>query len=158
MYRRRSCRRWFLWQRMAHPDLDRLFDYLVTFAQQMLGKQGEFYPFGAALATDGDLLTFGATDASDHPKSEVLIDTLVQDFRARAANGTIRACGICFDVLVSLPGDVKKTDAIQCRLEHANGEAVNVFTPWSRRLFGSIRYGEVFATKREKDIFVQASN
>jgi hypothetical protein len=76
-------------------------------------------------------------------------------FRLRAATAAIRACGICFDVFVE-NCDVKKTDAIQCRLEQENGEAVNVFVPYSKKLFGRIQYGEVFATAGERDIFPQS--
>ncbi len=34
---------------MAHPDLDELLNALLPFAQQMLTKRGEFFPFGTGM-------------------------------------------------------------------------------------------------------------
>ncbi len=138
---------------MAHPDLDRLYDHLVKFAQMMLSRRGEFYPFGAAIKADGQLLDFAATDGTEHPPSQPLIDLLTDDFRFRAASGSIQAAGICFDVLVAADRDAKKRDAIQCRLEHSNGEAVDVFIPYSKDPSGLVRYDDAYASKREREIF-----
>jgi hypothetical protein len=40
---------------MAHPDLDELLNALLPFAQQLLSKHGEFYPFRSAMTTDGEI-------------------------------------------------------------------------------------------------------
>jgi hypothetical protein len=66
-----------------------------------------------------------------------------------AASGAIRASGICFDVLVATDSDAPKRDAIQCRVEHSNGEALDVFMPYSKGPSGSFRYEEVYAMKFE---------
>lgn len=120
----------------------------------MLIRHGEFYPHGAAIDAAGKLAVYGAMDESNRPKSAGLILLLEGAFRARAAAGEIRACGICFDVKVATPGKgLGRSDAIQCRLEHLNGESVNVFKPWKRGLLGRIRYGQVFATEGTRQIF-----
>ena len=38
---------------VARPDLDALMSALLPFAQRMLSKHGEFYPFGAAIDREG---------------------------------------------------------------------------------------------------------
>jgi hypothetical protein len=45
---------------MAHPELDELLDTLLPFAQQMLQKHGEFFPFGAAMTSSGEIRHVGA--------------------------------------------------------------------------------------------------
>jgi len=41
---------------MAHPDLDQLLNAVLPFAQQMLSKHGEFFPFGASMTIDGEII------------------------------------------------------------------------------------------------------
>ena len=40
---------------MAHPDLERLFETLVSFSKELLTSQGEFYPWGATMDLNGVL-------------------------------------------------------------------------------------------------------
>ena len=39
--------------------------------------------------------------------------------------------------------------------EHQSGEAVDVCVPYKKGLFGRMKYGELFAGKREPTFFVQ---
>jgi hypothetical protein len=40
---------------MAHLDLDQLLNTLIPFAQQMLSKYGELFPFGFAMTANGKI-------------------------------------------------------------------------------------------------------
>ncbi|MFO0828715.1 MAG: hypothetical protein U0572_11290 [Phycisphaerales bacterium] len=140
---------------MAHPDLDNLMNALLPFAQQMLAKHGEFYPYGSTMTTGGEIVSQAAYSGDDHPKSQPLIELMTQAFRAMAASGEIRAAGICYDVRTIPPGQTEKTDAICLGLEHQTGQSVSVFLPYKKGWFGKIQYGELFATKRDAEIFVQ---
>ncbi|MFO0874139.1 MAG: hypothetical protein U0575_09230 [Phycisphaerales bacterium] len=140
---------------MAHPDLDNLMNALLPFAQQMLAKHGEFYPYGSTMTTGGEIVSQAAYDGDDHPQSQPLIERMTQAFRAMAASGEIRAAGICYDVRTIPPGQTEKTDAICLGLEHQTGQSVSVFLPYKKGWFGKIRYGELFATRRDAEIFVQ---
>jgi hypothetical protein len=138
---------------MAHPDLNDLLDPLFSFAQEMLAKRSEFFPFGASMSRDGTIaLTAGQTDV-DHPSSQQIIDLLVQGFQQAAAANTIRACAICLDVRCIPPGVVKSVDALCARLEHSTGEAVEVYLPYRKGWTGKFSYGEVFATPGQRVIF-----
>jgi len=139
---------------MAHPDLDALLNDLLPFAQQMLAKHGEFYPFGGSMTADDKHISVGAKGESDHPRSQELIDLLTEAFRGDAVTGRIRAAGICFDVRVVPPGQVDKTDAIQMSLER-EGEAVDLFVPYAQLPGGACTYGAMFASQRTPEFFVQ---
>jgi hypothetical protein len=138
-----------------HPDLDALSNDLLPFAQRMLAEQGEFYPFGGSITSDGRYISVGAKGSSDHPKSRELIDVMTTEFRSQASEGKIRAAGICFDVRVVPPGQIDKTDAIQLALEHEGGDAVDVFVPYAQLADGEFTYGELFACERTPTLFVQ---
>jgi hypothetical protein len=141
---------------MAHPDLNELLNSLLPMAEMLLSKQGEFYPIGAIMTSDGEIRHVGAKiEGEEHPPSQSLIDLLTGTFRKEAAKGKLRAAGICFDVLTTPPGKHQKQDAICCGLEHWLGEAVDVFKPYARAEDGNFKYEEVFAAKRKMLFFGQ---
>src|SRR5437867_4090945 len=81
-------------QPMAHPDFDELLNFLIPFAQQMLSKHGEFFPFGAMVSATGEVTAEAAYDGDEQPPSERIIDLLTGAFRQKAAERQIRAAGI----------------------------------------------------------------
>jgi hypothetical protein len=138
---------------MAHPDLDQLLNVALEFAQKMLKQHGEFFPFGASMALDGKITMDGATTGKEKPPSQELLDLLSESYTERANKGELRAAAVCADVRVPPPGSEAKTDAIQVGLEHANGEAVTVFLPYQKGWFGRVRYGNLFASARDRQFF-----
>lgn len=139
---------------MAHPDLDDLLNVMVPFAQQMLAKHGEFYPFGSAINADGKVEALAAYEGDEHPPPHRLIDLLTRVIREEAAAGNIRAAAICYDVRTIPPGQSEKTDAICVSAEHQNGEAADVYLPYKKGWFGKMSYGQLFAATRNKEFFV----
>jgi hypothetical protein len=142
---------------MAHPDIDNLMNAILPFAQQMLAKHGEFYPYGSTMTIDGQIVSKGAYDGDDHPPSQRLIDLMTLAFRQQAAAGQIRAAGICYDVCTIPPGQAEKTDTICIGLEHQSGQRVSVFLPYKKDKIGKIQLGELFATRRDAEFFIQGS-
>jgi hypothetical protein len=141
---------------MAHPDLNELLDALLSMAELLLTKQGEFYPIGAIMLPDGEIRHVGAKiEGEGHPPSESLIDLLTETFQKEATKGKLRAAGICYDVLTVPPGKHQKLDAIGCGLEHCLGEAVDVFKPYVRTEHGNFQFDEIFAAKRTPQFFCQ---
>jgi hypothetical protein len=141
---------------MAHPDLDELRNALLSMAEMLLTKQGEFYPIGAIMLSNGEIRHVGAKiEGDDHPPSEPLIDLFTEIFQNEATKGKLRAAGICYDGLTVPPGKHQKQDAICCGLEHCLGEAVDVFKPYVRTEDGSFQYDEIFAAKRTPQFFSQ---
>ena len=139
---------------MAHPDLDQLLNALLPFAQQMLAKHGEFYPFGSSMTTAGEIVAHGAYDGDEQPPSQQLIDILTQAFRQQAVSSQIRAAAICYDIRTIPPGQSEKTVAICVSAEHQNGEAADVCLPYKKCWFGKISYGEIFGAARKREFFV----
>lgn len=138
---------------MANPDFEQLLDVLLPFAQQMLAKHGEFYPFGATIDTSGKLALAASYTGSEKPESQECIDMLSGGFRREAEQGAIRACGICYDVRTIPPGQTEKVDAVCISFEHNSGEAVKVLLPYRKGVKGGIKYGELFACKGQKSVF-----
>ncbi len=143
---------------MSEGDLENLMDQLVPFAQQMLAKHGEFYPYGGVLTPLGEVELVGADDGRGQPPSEELISTLLAAFRERASSGKCTATALVADVR-ALPSDGDaEMSAIQVSLEHASGLAIDVFIPYEIGNEGQIRYGEVFASQGERIVFLMAED
>jgi len=140
---------------MAHPDLDTVLNALLPFAQQMLVKHGEFHPFGASMTVSGEVSLAAGMPETEKSESTTVIETLTFGFRQQATDGLIRAMGICFDSRVVPPGASEKVDAICSRLEHMNGESAEVFLTYKKGWFGRVKYGSLFASKGDSQIFGQ---
>lgn len=138
---------------MAHPDFDELINHLFNFSRQLLAKHGEFYPFGISMDYDGKIsLVHGQTESSK-PESREVIEILTNGFHKNAVENKIKATGICFNVRAVNPANNKKEDAICAKMEHQCGEAVDIYLPYRKGLFGLRKYGVVFACKGKKEIF-----
>ncbi len=95
----------------------------------MLRETAGFLPFGAKIGSDGQLGAVGADNGEEHPLPTDLINLLTEGFRRNAADGTMRACCLCYDATHTLPsGD--KTDAIVLGVEHRDVVPMRLIVPY----------------------------
>jgi hypothetical protein len=67
----------------AQDDLDGLVNALLPFAQKMLNEQGEFFPFGAAVTSDGETRLWSSDpDGGERPPSAAVQAYLLSGFRS----------------------------------------------------------------------------
>ena len=121
----------------------------------MLEKHGEFFPYGSAMTKAGEITCRGCIRRHRASTSQQLIDMMTQAFRQRAAAGQIRAAGIFIDVRTIPPGQTEKTDAICASMEHQTGQFISVYLPYKKGWLGKIQFGQIFATKKDAEFFVQ---
>ncbi len=135
------------------PDrrhLDDLLDAMLPFAHQMLDKNGEFFPFGAAMGRDGKITMVAGDAVSEHPPSEQVMETIRRGMRRKREE--CLAVGVCYDVSVRATADTQSTDAICVSLEHRDGMAVDVFEPYLKR-GKAMDYGALFAQPGQRVVF-----
>lgn len=138
---------------MAHPDLNALKNVLLPIAKKMLTEHGEFFPYGAVMRLDGEIVNCSTVHVDEHPSSQTLIEMFTNEFHELASKGEIRAAGICCDVRVSTRDHPAKVDAVQFALEHTNGEAVNVYLPYDLDSSREVRFNAIFASPRDRQFF-----
>jgi hypothetical protein len=124
-------------------ELDALLDAMLNFAQEMLRKHKEFFPFGGTITNDRQVSMTGADTGSERPESQEVIDLLAGGMRSQAA-GNIRAAAICYDTRFASEGR-DKTDAIAVSLEHRAGDAALVLQPYSKGRLSGFKFGELIA-------------
>src|SRR5438105_14493523 len=130
---------------MAHPDLDELLSAVIPFAQEMLAKHGEFFPFGASIGARGEVACVAGETGDEQPDSQELIALLTKGFRDEAKRGEIRAAALCYGARIVPPGQTEKLDAIAIRSEHQNGEAIDAYLHYRKGLLGKYKYRDLFA-------------
>ena len=133
-------------------ELDALLEELLKFAQQMLKKQGEFFPFGGTISSQGELGLTAADTGGERPEPQGVIELLAGGMRAQATAGQIRAAAICYDSRFTPEGGAK-TDAIAVSLEHRDGDAVLVMLPYSKGRFTGLKFGQLVAVAPERRVF-----
>ncbi len=137
---------------MSHPYLDELVNYCIPAAQSLLKKNGEFYPFSAAIRSGGELNPTAIYDGNEHPRPSNMIDQLIALFRRPDQQGDIEAIAICYDGRVKLEGQENK-DAITIFVEHKNGECVTVYMPYKKGVIRRYVYDAIIATVADRRVF-----
>ena len=133
-------------------EIEQLLKYLLPFAEEKLNRDGEFYPYAAMVASDGELRSVSAA-AGEQPDSGDLLLALHQELREQAAEGSIRASGIAADVMLTDPDSGETRDAVQVELDHADGDPVDIYVPYESAADG-IRFGELVAATGREPVFV----
>jgi hypothetical protein len=139
---------------MAEPneEIEELLNFLLPFAEQMLKKEGEFYPYAATMAADGEVAAVAIHEGDEQPDVGDLLITLHDQLREQAADGAIRASGIAADVTLTDPDSGEMTDAVQVQLDHVDAEAVVIYAPYEKDT-ESIRFGELVAAPGREPVF-----
>ena len=61
-------------------DCESLLNAVLPFAQQMLDRHGEFYPYGGAMTTDGQITPIAAYDGQEYSAAANVIKFLKAAF------------------------------------------------------------------------------
>ncbi|MEJ0037682.1 MAG: hypothetical protein WDO68_16680 [Gammaproteobacteria bacterium] len=125
---------------------------VVPFAEKMLSEHSEFFPYGAAMKPDGEIVSVAGYDGREQPPSQEIIDLLNAELRKDAALGLYKATAVVYDVRVVPPGSKTKSDAIAVALDHRDDYSVVVLFPYSISN-GTPDIGAPFAEKGEHKIF-----
>jgi hypothetical protein len=134
-------------------QLEDLLTAARPFADTMLAKHAEFFPYGATMAPDGKIAAVGGYTGEEHPKSVEVITLLKEAYRRDGASGKLLACAVVYDVRIVPPGKTEKTDAIAVDLNHRDGMSVTMYFPYQIGPDKEVVFGELFASKGPDDIF-----
>lgn len=144
----------------AKAECEKLMNAAIPFAEHMLAKYGEFFPFGIALDNAGKVVRIDVQESDDgtkRPQTAVWLARFDQAFMAGARDGKYRATCLVSDVRANLPGSADKSDAIHIGLEHRDNFAVEVLIPYVIRKDKPVLAKPV-AQAREPRIFSPPSN
>jgi hypothetical protein len=115
---------------ITKADFEAIWEWCSRFAREAISDFGELYPFAANINIYGELIPFAVDMEDKVPRANEIIDLLSTAAKNEAREERIRAFGICFDATVNLPGSSERRDAIVCRMEHRDGNAVEIVLPY----------------------------
>jgi hypothetical protein len=115
---------------ITKADFEAIWQWCQRFAREALVDFGEIYPFAVNIDIHGEIIPFAVDMEERVPKAGDVIELLVRAAKNEAREERIRAFGICFDATVNLPGQTERSDAIICRLEHRDGEPLEIVLPY----------------------------
>lgn len=133
-------------------DVEALMNEWVVFAKRMLNEHGEFHPYGAAMRSDGEIISIAGDTGEEMPPSQELIELLRNGFQQEAAKGEYKATGLFYDVRITLPSSTEKTDAIAVVLDHVDDYSVIVLHPY-KIVDEQFVFGDLIANKGANRIF-----
>ena len=134
-------------------ELEKLLEAALPFAEQMLTKHSEFYPYGATMDPTGKISLVGGYTGDEHPKSTEVIDLLKATYRRDGETGKIMACALVYGIKTVPPGQSQKTDAIAVDLDHCDGVSVVMVYPYKVGPDMKVQLASPFAMKGKGDIF-----
>jgi len=138
----------------AKDEIEELLNFLLPVAEEELSKAGEFYPYAAMVAADGELKAVSAA-AGEEPEVADLLVALHEELRVQAADGSIRASGIAADVTLTDPDSGETTDAVQLELDHAEGDPVDIYVPYET-VGNEVKFGELVTAAGREPVFSSA--
>ena len=144
-------------EQMSDPkaQCEDVMNAVLPFAEEMLTKHREFYPFGGTMSADGEIAHTGGWTGDEQPESSEVIDLLEKAFRAAAARGEYKATALVYDIRTIPPGKHDKQDAIAVALDHGDKYSVIVIFPYSFAPNGQLEIDAPFASQGENKIFTQ---
>jgi hypothetical protein len=138
---------------MQKAELEKLLQAALPFAEQMLTRHGEFYPYGATMEAQGQITNVGGYTGDEHPKSTEVIDLLKAAYRGLGETGKIMACALVYDVRTIPPGQTEKTEAVAVDLDHRDGMSVIMVYPYKIGADKKVQFATPFAMKGASEIF-----
>ena len=133
--------------------LESLIDSALPFAEQMLAKHQEFFPYGAKMLPDLKIVSVGGYTGEEHPKSVDVISLLQQAYIKEAKEKKIIASALVYDIRTIPPGATEKTDAVAIDLDHRDGFSVIMVYPYRLDENKKPVFGQAFAMEGKAEIF-----
>lgn len=125
---------------MAAGELESLINAVLPLAQERLEVEGQFPPFGGAIAADGALELFAREQPDPQQASDGLVEWLRDELQRRASREEIRAAALCFNAEVREPATGDVSDAIYICTEGVDGDVLHVFVKYVVNLDEEYQY------------------
>jgi len=133
-------------------EAQRLVDESLPFAEELLTKYGEFFPFGRVIDVGGAIGHHAGYPGGEQSPSSEVIDVLQKAWRQMAAEGSIRATALTYDIRTIPPGQTEKQDAVCVAIDHRDAYSIQVIFPY-RLVDGVPEIEAPFAMEGDYSIF-----
>ena len=114
----------------SQNPVNRLFAFVVEFAEQMLAKSGEFFPFGGSITDAGEIAAAaGEPGDSEHPNAQDVYRQVARGLASRASGDDVAAVALVANVMIPTELEPAAESGIRVHVE-APGFARMVYVPY----------------------------
>jgi hypothetical protein len=118
-------------QEKAEQDIEQLIQYSIGFADEVLKKHKEFYPFTAFIGTTGELVPISIYSGKEFPDSSELISEFLEVLGQRREKGELIAYTIAIDSRITNEQFPQSIDAIAVQTFHIQRQQqINYYFPY----------------------------
>jgi hypothetical protein len=137
-------------------DCEAVMNFGLPLIEQLLKRNGEFLPFGAAMRPNGEIVCLGAYDGREVPSLAGSFADMIRSLKDALIAGARRqeylATALFYEVGFTLPSSSERRDAVAVSLNHRDGYSVIVLLPYTIE-DGEVAYDAPHAQPGEADIF-----
>jgi hypothetical protein len=133
-------------------DIQALINIFFPFAEELLVKYGEFFPYAGATTIEGEFVSVGFHDNKEHPDSEKVIADLKNSLKKGSEKFLVAA--VFYEVKTKDADTGESNDAIAVFVEHKNGEkAYEFFYPYKLEGEENFEVGESYGNGVPREIY-----
>ncbi|MCW3121847.1 MAG: hypothetical protein JWQ38_1339 [Flavipsychrobacter sp.] len=135
-----------------------LIDHSITYAENMLVRQGAYAPYAAALTVMDSVVTVEGYPGKQNQTLLKVVEDLKSALRAGANKGLYKAVVVYFDATVTDPTTKLPTDAIGAYTEQMNTNGSYTFYfPYKKTELKNLTHSRSFGTISDNEIFTKVS-
>ncbi len=123
---------------VSPQHLEKALKYCNDFAVHMLNDAGEFYPFGAFIKPNGELVSVGGHIGEEFPDTIELLNFLDKAMNSRLSKGEAIATALAVNVNIPPKFSVEHNDGIKVTLK-ANDFHRSIYTPYKIHKIGILK-------------------
>lgn len=137
-------------------DIQALINIFFPFAEELLIKFGEFYPYAGATTTEGEFVSVGFHEQNKHLSSEKVLLNLKDTLKKGSEKYIVAA--IFYEVKTKDSDTGESQDAIAVFVEHKDGQkAYEFFYPYKLEGEKNFVVGDSYGNSIPKEIFQNLS-
>jgi hypothetical protein len=133
-----------------NPDIEKIIDHSIEYAQDLIEGTLEFYPFGAFIDTIGNVhpLEF-EFDAKKMPQVEQVLSSLKEYCEKELEGGKMNAFGLIFESELVLEEGKEAVKCITIDIKHKDEADVPTFyQSYTIEEENEVVYSDVFGVKK----------
>ncbi len=133
-------------------DIQALINIFFPFAEELIIRFGEFYPYAGATTTESEFVSVGFHEENKHLSSEKVLLSLKHSLKN--GNGKYIVAAIFYEVKTKDVETGESQDAIAVFIEHKDGQkAYEFFYPYKVEGEKNFVVGDSYGNSLAKEIF-----
>jgi len=140
-------------EKQETEDIQALINIFFPFAEELIIKFGEFYPYAGATTIEGEFVSVGFHEENKHLSPDKVLLSLKNSLKPGSEKYIVAA--IFYDIKTKDADTGESQDAIAVFIEHMTGKkAYEFFYPYKLEREENLVVGDSYGAAIPKEIFI----